>query len=67
MSSKRIIELKVEGRIEVMGRRRRRLKQLLDGLKETKEYCKLKEEALDGTVWRTRFGRCYGWMEGMNE
>ena len=41
------------------GRRRRR-KQLQDDLKETRGYCKLKEEALEGTLWRTRFGRGYG-------
>jgi hypothetical protein len=28
-------------------------------LKETREYCKLQEEALDRTLWRTRFGRDY--------
>jgi hypothetical protein len=44
----------------VTGRRGRRSKQLLDDLKATKGYCKLKEEALDRTVWRTRFGRGYG-------
>jgi hypothetical protein len=31
----------------VTGRGRRRRKQLLDDLKETRGYCKLKEEALD--------------------
>jgi hypothetical protein len=35
-------------------------KQLLDGLKENRRYWKLKEEAVDCTVWRTRFGRGYG-------
>jgi hypothetical protein len=54
-----VIEGKVEGRIEITGRRERRRKQLLDVLKE-KRYCKLKEEALDRTLWRTRFGRGYG-------
>ena len=39
-----------------MARRGRRLKQLLDELKEKRGHCKLKEEALDRTVWRTRFG-----------
>jgi hypothetical protein len=29
-------------------------------LKEKKRYWKLKEEALDRTLWRTRFGRGYG-------
>ena len=38
----------------------RRSKQLLDDLKETREYWTLKEEALDSTLWRTRFGRGYG-------
>jgi hypothetical protein len=42
------------------GRRGRRCKQLLDDLKEKRRYWKLKEEALDRTLWRTRFGRDYG-------
>jgi hypothetical protein len=42
------------------GRRGRRCKQLLDDLKEKRRYWKLKEEALDHTLWRTRFGRGYG-------
>jgi hypothetical protein len=40
-----VIERKIEGRIEVTGRRGRRHKQLLDDLKEKKRYQKLKEEA----------------------
>jgi hypothetical protein len=51
------IEGNTEGRIQLTGRRARRSKQLLDDLKEKTGYCKLKEEALDRTVWRTRFGR----------
>jgi hypothetical protein len=47
----------IEGKIEVTGRRRRSLKQLLDDLKEKRRYWKLKEEAPDRTLWRTRFGR----------
>ena len=43
-----------------MGRRRERCKQLLDDLKEKKGYWELKEEALDRTLWRTRFGRGCG-------
>ena len=35
------------------GKGGRRRKQLLDELKEMKGYCKLKEEALDRTLWRT--------------
>jgi hypothetical protein len=55
-----VIEGKLEGRIEMMGRRGRRRKQLLDGLKEKRRYWKFKEEVLDHTLWRTRFGRGYG-------
>jgi len=38
----------------------KRRKQILDKLKETREYWKLKEEALDRTLWRTGYGRFYG-------
>jgi hypothetical protein len=55
-----VIEGKLEGRIEMTGIRGRRRKQLVDDLKEKRRYCKLKEEALDRTVWRTRFARGYG-------
>jgi hypothetical protein len=34
-------------------------KQLLNDLKETRGCWKLNEEALDRTLWRTRFGRAY--------
>jgi hypothetical protein len=44
----------------VTGRRGRRRKQLLNGLKETRRYWKLKDEEPDHTVWRTGFGRNYG-------
>jgi len=57
---KRVIEGKIERRIGVRERRGRRHKQLLNDLKEKSGYCKLKEEALDRTVWRTRFGRVCG-------
>jgi hypothetical protein len=50
----------IERGIEVMGKQGRRRMQLLDGLKETRGYWKLKEEALERTVWRTGFGRSYG-------
>ena len=53
------IKGKIEDRIEVVGRRRRRRKQLLD-LKKTRGYCELNEEALDRNRWRTRFGRGNG-------
>jgi hypothetical protein len=44
----------------VKGRLGRRLKPLLDNLKEKQRYWKLKEETLDGTVWRTGFGGGHG-------
>ena len=42
------------------GRRGRRRRKLLDDLKERRGYSHLKEEALDRTMWRTRFGRGFG-------
>jgi hypothetical protein len=41
-------------------RRGRRCKKLPDDLEEKRGCCKLKEEALDPTVCRTRFGAGYG-------
>jgi hypothetical protein len=57
---KHVIEGNLEGRIETRGRRGRRRKQLMDDHKEKRRYCKSKEEALDRTLWRSRFGRDYG-------
>jgi hypothetical protein len=54
------IEGKIKGGIEVTGRRGRRRRKLLDDLKERRRYSHLKEEALDRTVWRARFGRGFG-------
>jgi hypothetical protein len=56
----RVIEGKIKGGIEVTGRRGRRHRKLLDGLKERRGYSYLKEEALDRTVWRAGFGRGFG-------
>ena len=42
------------------GRRGRRRRKLLDDLKERKVYSHLKEEALDRTMRRARFGRGFG-------
>jgi len=53
----RVIEGKIKGRIEVTGRRGRKRRKLLDDLKEKRGYSHLKEEALDRTMWRARFGR----------
>ena len=57
---KTVIEEKMKGRIQVTERRGIRRKQLLNDLKETQRYCKVKKEALDRTLWRTRFQRGYG-------
>jgi hypothetical protein len=51
-----VTEGKLEGRIEMTGRRGRRRKQLL----EKRIYWKLKEEVLDHNLWTTHFGRGYG-------
>jgi hypothetical protein len=54
---RQVIEGKIKGRIEVAGRRGRKRRKLLDDLKEWKGYSHLKQEALDRTMWRDRFGR----------
>jgi hypothetical protein len=46
--------------MEVTRRQGRRCKKLLDDLKDRRGYSHLKEEALDRTVWRNRFGRGFG-------
>jgi len=56
----RAIEGKIQGGIEVTGRQGGRRKKLLDDLKERSGYSHLKEEALDRTMWRARFGRGFG-------
>ena len=55
-----VIEGKMKGQIEVTRRRGRRRKKLLDDLNDRRGYCQLKEEALDRTMWRNRFGRGFG-------
>jgi hypothetical protein len=57
---RQVIEGKIKGGIEVTGRRGRRRRKLLDDLKERRGYSHLKEEALDRTMWRSRFGRGFG-------
>jgi len=59
-----VIEGKIKGWIEVTGRRGRRRRKLLDDLKERRGYSHLKEEALDRTTWRARFGRGFGPVVG---
>jgi hypothetical protein len=52
---KRVTKGKMEERIELTARRRRIIhKQLLDDIKERRGDWKLKEEALDRTLWRNR-------------
>jgi hypothetical protein len=57
---RQVIERKIKGGIKVIGRRGRRLRKLLDDLKERRGYSYLKEEALDCIMWRARFGRDFG-------
>jgi hypothetical protein len=56
----RVTEGNIQGGIEVTGRQGRRRRELLDDLKERRGYSHLKEEALDRTIWRARFGRGCG-------
>jgi len=44
----------------VTGRQGRIRRKLLDDLKERRGYSNLKEEALDRTMWRARFGGGFG-------
>ena len=57
---KQVKEGNIKGEMEVTRRRGRRRKKLLDDLKDRRGYCHLKEEALDRTVWRNRFGGGFG-------
>jgi ribosomal 50S subunit-associated protein YjgA (DUF615 family) len=56
----RVTEEKIQVWIEVTGREGRRRRKLLDDLKERRGYFHLKEEALDRTMWRFRFGGGFG-------
>jgi len=57
---KQVIEGKIKGQIEVTRKQGIRRTKLLDDLKDRRGYCELKEEALDRTVWRSRFARGFG-------
>jgi hypothetical protein len=57
---KQVIEGKIKGEMEVTRRRGRRRRKLLHDLKDRRGYSHLKEEALDRTMWRARFGRGFG-------
>jgi hypothetical protein len=56
----RVTEGKIHGGIEVTGRQGRRCRKLLDDFKERRWYSNLKDESLDRTMWRARFGRVFG-------
>ena len=56
----RVIKGKLKGGIEMTGRRGRRSRKLLHDIKEIRGYSHFKEEALDRTTWRARFGRGFG-------
>jgi hypothetical protein len=49
---RQVFEGKIKGGIEVTGRRGRKRRKLLDDLKEMRGYSRLKEEAVDRTMWR---------------
>jgi hypothetical protein len=55
-----LLKERYKGGIEVTGRRGRRRRKLLDDLKKRRGYSHVKEEALDRTMWRARFGRSFG-------
>jgi hypothetical protein len=57
---RKVIEGKIEGGIEVIGRRGRGRRKLLDDLKDRRGYSHMKEETLDRTMWRACFGRGFG-------
>ena len=57
---KHVVEGNTAGNIKVTGRGGNRSKQLLFDLEEKRGYRRLKEEALDRTLGRTRFGRGCG-------
>jgi len=52
---KHTIERKIQGKISVTGTQGRRLKQLMDELKEARGNWKFKEETRNRTMWRTGF------------
>ena len=56
----RVTEGEIKEGIEVTGRRGRIRRKLLYNLKERRGFSLLKEEALDRTMWRARFGRGSG-------
>ena len=63
---KQVIEEKIKEEMEVARKRRRRRKKLLDDLKDRRGCSHLKEEALDRTMWRHRFGGGFGLVVRQN-
>ena len=57
---RQVIEAKVNEGIEMTGRLGRRRRKLLDDIKERTGYSHLKEEALDRSMRRVRYGRGFG-------
>ena len=55
-----VIKGKIKGEIEVIGRPEIKRRKLLEDVKEKRRYSHLKEEALDRTTWRARFGTGFG-------
>jgi hypothetical protein len=53
----RVTEGKIQGGKEVTGRQERRRRKLLDDLKKRRGYSHFKEEVLDRSMRRARFGR----------
>jgi len=45
---------------KIRGDGKTRYKKLQDEFREKRGYWQLIEEALDRTLWKTHFGRCYG-------
>jgi len=63
---KQVIERKIKGEMEVKRRRGRRHRKLLDDLKDRRGDSHLKQEALDRTIWRNRFGGGFGTVVRQN-
>ena len=53
LNRKFFVKRVIEGKKEMTGRQGRRIKRLIEAVKEAKGTWKLKEEALDRAVWRT--------------
>jgi len=57
---KQVIEGKIKGEVEVTRRRGRRRRKLLNDFKDRRGHSHFKEESLDRTMWRNRFGGGFG-------